>query len=87
MTPTAQQSSAGAPSVLAGPLVGPLTGTQAATAPRHPARPHPARPHPALTPTARTLTGTARQISARDVRRDRARERASTAPGGRPCSG
>ncbi|WP_030605359.1 hypothetical protein [Streptomyces achromogenes] len=68
MTPTAQQSSAGAPSVLAGPL----TGTPAATASTH---------------TARTLTGTARQISARDVRRDRARERASTAPGGRPCSG
>ncbi|MFE9900405.1 hypothetical protein [Streptomyces achromogenes] len=68
MTPTAQQSSAGAPSVLAGPL----TGTPTATAPTH---------------TARTLTGTARQISARDVRRDRARERASTAPGGRPCSG
>ncbi|MEV5345761.1 hypothetical protein ACIG54_25465 [Streptomyces achromogenes] len=72
MTPTAQQSSAGAPSVLAGPLVGPLTGTPAATAPTH---------------TARTLTGTARRISARDVRRDRDRERASTAPGGRPCSG
>ncbi|MFF5441545.1 hypothetical protein [Streptomyces achromogenes] len=73
MTPTAQQSSAPAPSVLAGPL----TGAPAATAARRPARPR----------SARTLTGTTRENSGRSVRRDRDRERASTAPGGRPCCG
>ncbi|MFC5657382.1 hypothetical protein [Streptomyces nogalater] len=36
---------------------------------------------------ARTRTGTVRGLSARDVRRGRAHERASTALGGRPCSG
>ncbi|MFF8998497.1 hypothetical protein ACF1GW_21015 [Streptomyces achromogenes] len=66
MTPTAQQSSAPAPSLLAGPLA----CAPAATAARRPARP---------------LTETAHGICDRAPRRDR--ERASTAPGGRPCCG
>ncbi|MEU7049842.1 hypothetical protein [Streptomyces eurythermus] len=72
MTPTAQQSSAPAPHALAGPV----TGAPAATATRHPARPRPARP----------LIGTARGFSDRIAGHGPARERASTAPGGRPCS-
>ncbi|CAL9602084.1 hypothetical protein [Streptomyces sp. enrichment culture] len=77
MTPTAQQSSAPAPHALAGPV----TGAPAATATRHPARPRPARPRP-----ARPLIGTARGFSDRIAGHGPARERASTAPGGRPCS-
>ncbi|MFF9020787.1 hypothetical protein [Streptomyces eurythermus] len=72
MTPTAQQSSAPAPSVLAGPR----TGAPAETATRHAARPRPARP----------LTEAARGLSGRIAGHGPARERASTAPGGRPCS-
>ncbi|GGR65185.1 MULTISPECIES: hypothetical protein [Streptomyces] len=72
MTPTAQQSSAPAPSMPAGPL----TGAPAPTATRRPAGPRPARP----------LTETARGLSDRIAGHGSARERASTAPGGRPCS-
>ncbi|MEU7557666.1 hypothetical protein [Streptomyces eurythermus] len=67
MTPTAQQSSAPAPSVPAGPL----TGAPAPTATRRPARP---------------LTETARGLSDRIAGHGPARKRASTAPGGSPCS-
>ncbi|MFF4711765.1 hypothetical protein ACFY2V_10180 [Streptomyces eurythermus] len=75
MTPTAQQSSAPAPGALAGLLTG------AAAAARRPARPRSAGGSPARTPT-----GTARGIPDRAAGRGHARERASTAPGGRPCS-
>ncbi|GHH16829.1 hypothetical protein Srubr_15800 [Streptomyces rubradiris] len=74
MTPTAQQSSTPAPSALAGTR----TGAPAAATRRTP------RSRSAGELPARTPTGTAHGTAVRGA--GRARERASTAPGGRPCS-
>ncbi|MEU2436370.1 hypothetical protein ABZ595_09240 [Streptomyces rubradiris] len=74
MTPTAQQSSTPA----LNPLAAPLTGAPPAAARR------PSRPRSAGELLAPTPTGIVQGTADRGV--GRVRERASTAPGGRPCS-